>query len=61
MRIFCECKEVQGCLDKEQEPEAGVGGWKGGFKVGGYMDTYGWFTLFNGRNLHNSVKQLSSN
>lgn len=41
MRIFCDCKEVQGCLDKEQEPEAGVGGWKGGFKVGGYIYTYG--------------------
>ena len=25
------------------------------------MYTYGWFTLSNGRNQHNIVKQLSSN
>ena len=39
----------------------GMQGWEGGSSGRGHMYTYGWFTLLNGRNQHNIVKQLSSN
>ena len=31
------------------------------FKREGYVYTHGWFMLMDGRNLHNIIKQLSSN
>ena len=49
--------------DAELEPGFcdNLEGWDRGSRGKGHMYTYGWFTLMNGRNQHNIVKQLSSN